>query len=221
MLLTHRYYDPNTGRFVTRDPIGYKGGINLYGFVGNNPVNRSDPSGFDPDDPTGLPADTSGHWGYKTGHPAMQNGTYEARRANAMRRSAVDVFFGALIAVVSPEGKIIDEAVEGFQAWKIARDLKRSQMQAAGRAAWEPRMAARAVAPLKPAQILANRATALGFPRRFAPKIWSHGQDVFFNGNNYISRDHTAHNAMDGWKMFDKKGERLGTFDANLNPIKE
>jgi len=44
-LLTHRYYDTGAGRFVTRDPIGYTGGINLYGFVGNNPVNESDPDG--------------------------------------------------------------------------------------------------------------------------------------------------------------------------------
>jgi len=46
VLLTHRYYDPRLGRFVTRDPIGYKGGINLYGFAGSNPVNESDPSGY-------------------------------------------------------------------------------------------------------------------------------------------------------------------------------
>ena len=45
----HCYYDSYTGRFVTRDPIGYKGGINLYGFTGNNPVNRSDPNGTDSD----------------------------------------------------------------------------------------------------------------------------------------------------------------------------
>ena len=29
LCLTHRYYDSGTGRFVTRDPIGYNGGINL------------------------------------------------------------------------------------------------------------------------------------------------------------------------------------------------
>jgi RHS repeat-associated protein len=46
-LLTHRYYDPNTGRFLTRDPISYEGGINLYAYTMNNPVNWSDPYGED------------------------------------------------------------------------------------------------------------------------------------------------------------------------------
>jgi RHS repeat-associated protein len=47
LCLTHRYYDPGTGRFVTRDPSGYGGGVNLYGFAGDNPVNEMDPDGTD------------------------------------------------------------------------------------------------------------------------------------------------------------------------------
>jgi RHS repeat-associated protein len=45
-LLTHRYYDPTRGRFVTRDPISYDGGVNLYSYVTNNPINFLDPLGL-------------------------------------------------------------------------------------------------------------------------------------------------------------------------------
>ncbi len=38
-----RYYDPEVGRFITKDPIGFAGGdTNLYAYVGNNPINRLD-----------------------------------------------------------------------------------------------------------------------------------------------------------------------------------
>lgn len=42
-----RYYDPAVGRFTTQDPIGVDGDDdnNLYRYVGNNPVNKIDPSG--------------------------------------------------------------------------------------------------------------------------------------------------------------------------------
>ncbi len=43
----HRYYDPRQGRFINRDPIEEEGGINLYGFVGNNTVNRVDYLGLE------------------------------------------------------------------------------------------------------------------------------------------------------------------------------
>ncbi|MCE5195197.1 MAG: RHS repeat-associated core domain-containing protein, partial [Nitrospiraceae bacterium] len=43
----NRYYDPNSGRFISNDPIGFKGGdVNLYRYVGNNVVNWVDPMGL-------------------------------------------------------------------------------------------------------------------------------------------------------------------------------
>jgi RHS repeat-associated protein len=41
-----RYFDPSVGRFMSEDPIQFKGGVNFYTYVKNNPVLRIDPSGL-------------------------------------------------------------------------------------------------------------------------------------------------------------------------------
>ena len=41
----HRYYDPQVGRFISKDPISYAGGLNLYAYA-PNPVEWVDPSGL-------------------------------------------------------------------------------------------------------------------------------------------------------------------------------
>jgi RHS repeat-associated protein len=57
-----RYYDPEVGRFLSRDPLGLAAGPNPYTYVNNSPTNAIDPSGTNPWgnlDP----------WGNPPGHP--------------------------------------------------------------------------------------------------------------------------------------------------------
>ena len=53
--LNARYYDPNTGRFISADDVSYLGadgeltGYNLYAYCGNNPIMYTDPTGHMPE----------------------------------------------------------------------------------------------------------------------------------------------------------------------------
>ena len=49
-LTKYRAYDSNTGRWLSRDPISERGGINLYGYVFNSSINATDPLGLRPGD---------------------------------------------------------------------------------------------------------------------------------------------------------------------------
>lgn len=43
-----RGFDPDLGRWMSKDPIGLRGGFNLYGYVRNEPVRLTDPTGETP-----------------------------------------------------------------------------------------------------------------------------------------------------------------------------
>ena len=47
LLPAYAFYDPSTGRWLSRDPIAESGGWNLYAYVNNNPVSHVDPLGLE------------------------------------------------------------------------------------------------------------------------------------------------------------------------------
>lgn len=53
MMMGHRFYEPSgpaggTGRFLNRDPIGFRGGLNLFEYASGSPVSKVDPTGLIP-----------------------------------------------------------------------------------------------------------------------------------------------------------------------------
>jgi len=58
VLYEYRVYNPSTGRWPLHDPIGEHGGLNLYGMLGNNPVNLIDAFGLWTSWPNGGKHDT-------------------------------------------------------------------------------------------------------------------------------------------------------------------
>ncbi len=78
-----RYYAPTLARFISRDPIGFDGGINLYTYCVDDPINLIDPSGTSPGDSSS----TNGYGGvlgdnsrYDTGKGSPLDNAYRAAR---------------------------------------------------------------------------------------------------------------------------------------------
>ncbi len=61
----HRWYDPSTGRFLQRDPIGIAGGANVYAYSHSSPINFIDDEGLNPKDWWQQKKGPRGQWGPK------------------------------------------------------------------------------------------------------------------------------------------------------------
>jgi RHS repeat-associated protein len=92
-----RFYEPNLQRWVNRDPISEQGGINLFLYVGNNPISLIDPLGFEliPYGP-GQYFGNPGPYQYYYGNTFLsQAGAYGMNAASMIGNTAYQVAAGA------------------------------------------------------------------------------------------------------------------------------
>ena len=74
-----RYYDPQTGRFISEDPLGFAGGIDFYAYTHNHPIDFLDPFGLADvyiwnGDGSAAAALSGGAWGHAA--IRLDDGTY-------------------------------------------------------------------------------------------------------------------------------------------------
>ena len=119
-----RQYDASTGAWTTADPIGILGGLNLYGYVGNNPVNRGDWLGLSFGAANG-PGSGPGEHGDIGGSQSNADSDSEKDGASGSTTnfSSVDLdnVFGEISFTNVPEENNLMAAVE--QSLKMLEDL--------------------------------------------------------------------------------------------------
>jgi RHS repeat-associated protein len=104
-----RYYNPSTGRWLSRDPIEEEGGLNLYGMVGNDPVNWIDYLGLN------LTTISNAEGMALTAQIAG-----DAAKAAAIRAAAAEA--AALAVQAAATAAAIDQTVRNFQNTAKGRD---------------------------------------------------------------------------------------------------
>jgi hypothetical protein len=222
-----RWYDAETGRWLSKDPIGLSGGLNLYVFCGNTPIAFVDSFGLSWwDTVTQLGSDVID--GYIRGD-FIEN----PNLANSI---------GSIAAGLTPIwGQISDarDTVANIRnVWGHPCDIEAWKGLGLCCVGWIPGLgdAAKSGGKLyKGAGKAAGRVTRRGFATaaeaRNAAKqlglvdthrVDSRGQAIFKKGNRYFSRDVDGHGGS-AWKEWKDAGahERLGSLDRDLNRIRD
>ncbi|MBC8441923.1 MAG: RHS repeat protein, partial [Deltaproteobacteria bacterium] len=130
LYMRNRFYMPSTGRFISEDPIGIAGGLNLYGYVYNDAVNFVDPLGLTPAGVV-VGAIAGGVSGAIAG---IQSGNYVSGIAGGITGALVGAAFGAVLPQYSGVvGGMVGGAISGMfgggaggavGAWTSGRDGK-------------------------------------------------------------------------------------------------
>jgi len=67
----YRHYRTDLGRYLTPDPIGIAGGLNMYSYAGQNPINRIDPLGLEDHRPWWVKLEAGYYYGTGYGESAV------------------------------------------------------------------------------------------------------------------------------------------------------
>lgn len=94
----YRYYDPVTGRWPSRDPIEEEGGINLYGFVGNDGINLWDNLGNAAPIVVGIGGGAAGAVALQAAAAAAGVSMVACLTIPSCRQAAMDLLAAALAA---------------------------------------------------------------------------------------------------------------------------
>jgi RHS repeat-associated protein len=118
----HRYYDPDTGRYLTPDPIGLAGGINPFVYVQNNPINMIDPWGLLGEvltfQPVGWGSSSFGHTAYNdngTVYSFGPNGMWTGSFDDYMKRNDFREAVGAVLDITSKQEDALRRCLQNKQ----------------------------------------------------------------------------------------------------------
>jgi len=114
-----RWYSPELGRWLSPDPIGLEGGLNLYEFCRNNPVNFRDPSGLSSYYSNYI-SDGIHQYGFNgnemvefnTSGAALAQGLETTGEATTIAATGVLVVGGSISGVVAGSGAVAEFAPE-------------------------------------------------------------------------------------------------------------
>ena len=234
-----REYHGSLGRFVQIDPIGLAAGPNVYAYCNGSPADTVDPSGL-----IDLDKFKQGIWDAGAGAidflAGMGAGDSFTSDPQQMANGEADFLCGLLTAAEGLAdnpvfGKLRDlvRTAQGMAnaglmvagAFRMAKGLSAAAKPGAASVpnkAGPTGRAARPVAPGSGGRLTRAQARDLakynGFKEVRGAPFNSHGQPVFTEGKKYYTPDVDAHRGG-VWKVFDKKGNRIGTVDVNLNCV--